>query len=139
MYAVGFINNGEYFEFYGENSLSNFVNYLINNVHDKKLVAYNGGRFDFIILLKELLKHEEIEIKNYLKNGSRLLSYEFNGNSIIDLYNFTMSSLKDACENFKISKDKSKQEFDHSKINNWNDVYEHKEKISEYLKMDLVY
>ena len=71
--------------------------------------------------VEELLKHEEIEIKNYLKNGSRLLNYEFNGNSIIDLYNFTQSSLKDACDNFKISKDKSKKDFDHEKINNWND------------------
>ena len=84
------------------------------------------------------MKHEEIEINNYLKNGSRLLGYEFNGNSIIDLYNFTMSSLKDACENFKISKDKSKQEFDHQKINNCNDFYKHQEKISEYLKMDVI-
>ena len=99
VYAVGCINNGQYIEFYGENSLSDFVTYLIKNVKNKKLVAYNGGRFDFIILFKELLKREEIEIKNYLKNGSRLLSYEFNGNTIMDLYNFTMSSLKDACDN----------------------------------------
>ena len=98
VYAVGCINDGQYIEFYGENSISEFVTYLINNVKNKKLVAYNGGKFDFIILFRELLNHSEIEIKNYLKNDARLLSYEFNGNSIIDLYNFTQSSLKDACE-----------------------------------------
>ena len=93
VYAVGCINDGQYIEFYGENSLSEFVTYLINNVKNKKSVAYNGGKFDFIILFKELSNRPEIELKNYLKNGSRLLSYEFNGNTIMDLYNFTQSSL----------------------------------------------
>ena len=138
VYAVGCINDGQYIEFYGENSLSEFVTYLINNVRNKKLVAYNGGRFDFIILFKELLKHSEIEIKNYLKNGARLLSYEFNGNTIMDLYNFTQSSLKDACNNYGLGKENSKKDINHEKINNWNDVYEHRNEISEYLKMDVV-
>jgi hypothetical protein len=138
VYAVGCINEGQYIEFYGENALSEFVEYLIKNVKNKKLVAYNGCRFDFIILLKELMKHEQIEIKNYLKNGSRLLTYEFNGNSIIDLYNFTQSSLKKACDDFGLDKDKCKTEFDHTKINTWDDVHEHREEVLKYLEKDVV-
>ena len=56
----------------------------------------------------------------------------------MDLYNFTQSSLKDTCKNYGLAPNNSKKDFDHEKINNWNDVYEHKEEISEYLKMDVI-
>ena len=73
VYAVGFI--GIYSEFYGENAMNDFINYIINNVKNKIFVAYNGGKFDYILLLKDLLTNKNIEVSNYLKNGSRLLGY----------------------------------------------------------------
>ena len=56
----------------------------------------------------------------------------------MDLYNFTQSSLKDACKNYGLGQENSKKDFYHEKINNWNDVYEHRNEISEYLKMYVV-
>ena len=115
-----------------------FVDYIINNVRDKIFVAYNGGKFDFIILLKELINNPNVEVKQYLKNGSRVLQYEFNGNKIFDLINFTLCGLAAACEAYKISDDKKKSEFDHSLINNWVDVAEFEDNVRPYLQLDLI-
>jgi len=138
VYAVGFIHNGVYNQYYGINAMSDFINYIVNNVEDKIFVAYNGGRFDFILLLRELINVPTIKINGYLKNGSRLLNYEFNGNKIFDLYNFTLCSLKDACESYKIDADKCKSEFNHNLINSWDDVETYKSEILPYLQLDLI-
>ena len=137
VYAVGFINNGIYQYYYGKDSLSLFVDYLIQNVKDKQLCAFNGGRFDNILLFKELI-NRNITMSNYIKNNGRLLQYSFNNNKMFDLYNHIGTSLKDACKNYCISQDKSKKEFDHSLMNNWNDVEYYRNDVIPYLHMDLV-
>ena len=54
--------------------------------------------------MKDLLTNKNIEVSNYLKNGLRLLAYQFNGNKIFDLINYTGCSLKDACDSYKLDK-----------------------------------
>ena len=54
VYAAGFILNGKYNYFYGKDSLKKFVKVIMEN-KGKILCAYNGCRFDFILLLKQLL------------------------------------------------------------------------------------
>ena len=118
--------------------MSDFVDYIINNVHDKIFVAYNGGKFDFILLIKELINRCDVQVNNYLKNGSRLLQYSFNGNKIFDLINFTLCSLSKACEAYKISDDKCKSEFNHTLINDWYDVEKFESQVLPYLHLDLI-
>ena len=61
VYAVGYILDGEYGYFYGPESLKSFVELFMKNPN-KILCAYNGSRFDFILLLKELLNNHNVEI-----------------------------------------------------------------------------
>jgi hypothetical protein len=67
-----------------------------------------------------------------------LLQYSFNGNKIFDLYNHILASLDKACKDYKISSDKNKLEFDHTKINNWDDVEKNKDEVINYLKRDVI-
>ena len=64
VYAVGVIDNVEMIIFYGQNSLNEFVDYLLINVKSKYLCAFNGGRFDNIILFKELI-NRNVELGEY--------------------------------------------------------------------------
>ena len=137
VYAVGYILNGEYGYFYGPDSLFNFVNVFMQNPN-KILCAYNGCRFYFILLLKELLNNDNMEVSGLIENGGRIMQYLINDSKMFDLCNFTMSSLKDACADYKISSNKCKSEFDHNKIKNWNDVELYKNEVVPYLKLDLI-
>ena len=45
----------------------------------KILYAYNGCRFDFILLLKQLLlQNENLEINGLIENNGRIMQYLFN-------------------------------------------------------------
>ena len=57
---------------------------------------------------------------------------------MFDLCNFTMTSLKDACNDYKISKDKCKSEFKHDKIKSWNDIEFYRNEVIPYLELDLI-
>ena len=57
---------------------------------------------------------------------------------MFDLCNFTMTSLKDACNDYKISKDKCKSEFDHNKIKSWEDLELYRNEVLPYLELDLI-
>ena len=90
------------------------------------------------MFLKDLLTNKNIEVSNYLKNGSRLLGYQFNRNKIFDLINYTGCSLKDACKSYKLHENKTKKEFEHSLLKSWSDVEKYKNEILPYLKYDLI-
>ena len=71
----------------------------------KILYAYNGCRFDFILLLRQLLSQiENLEINVLIENNGRIMQYLFNECKMFDLCNFTLSSLDDACNDYKLSK-----------------------------------
>ena len=49
-----------------------------------------------------------------------------------------MTRLKDACDDYKISADKCKSEFNHNKIKSWEDVELYKNEVLPYLELDLI-
>ena len=137
VYAVGYILDGEYGYFYGPESLKSFVELFMKNPN-KILCAYNGSRFDFILLLKELLNNHNVEIGGLIENAGRIMQYVTNESKMFDLCNFTMSSLKAACDDYKIAGDKRKSEFDHNKIKSWRDVELYRNEVVPYLELDLI-
>ena len=65
-----------------------------------------------------------------------LLGFTFgDGNKVFDLYQFTSTSLKKACDDFKIKN--AKGEFDHKKVKTWQDTEIHKNESLAYLKLDV--
>ena len=93
----------------------------------------------FILLLKQLLlDNENLEINGLIENNGRIMQYLFNECRMFDLCNFTMTSLKDACNDYKISAEKCKSEFNHEKIKSWEDVEFYRNEVVPYLQLDLV-
>ena len=88
-------------------------------------------------MFNDILEND-IKIKNLLQKESDLLNFTFNGNKMVDLCRCLNCSLKNASDNFKINADKCKLDFDHTKINNWNDVENYKSEVLPYLKNDLL-
>lgn len=118
-----------------------FFNYLMNEVkQDSIITAYNGSGFDYQILLETLNKHNITPTKLVLNNGS-ILKLEFvnNKNKVLksfDLFKFLNCSLEKACMDFRTQHTKS--EFDHSLMSSWDKVSEHRVKVLEYLKLDVL-
>ena len=105
----------------------------------KILCAYNGCRFYFILLLKQLLtKNENLEINGLIENNVRIMQYLFNECKMFDLCNFTLSKLKEACKDYKILSEKCKSKFKHKKIKNWDDVEFYRNEVVPYLELDLI-
>ena len=66
------------------------------------------------------------------------MQYLFNECKMFDLCNFTLSKLKEACKDYKISSEKYKSKFEHDKIKNWNDVEFYRNEVVPYLELDLI-
>ncbi len=100
---------------------------------------YNGSGFDLILLLKILI-NSEIFPSSMMLRGSRILDLGLFENSIRfrDLYLFTTCSLSRACKDYGLEENQSKTNFDHDKINSFEDVTVHREEISKYLTMDII-
>lgn len=133
VYACGWYNDS-YKQCYGKNSIDPFVDEIMN-VKGKLITAYNGSGFDHHFLMKQLLKRG-VEIEKPILNNGKLMSYEFNGNKVFDLYLFVGSSLKKACESFNL--ENSKLEFDHSKMTSWESVDKYRDEVEPYLKVDVL-
>jgi hypothetical protein len=133
-YACGYMYKNKYHMDYGENCLDGLLD-LLSRVKKKQLCAYNGSRFDYYILINEFTK-QNIAFSDIIMSGGRVLSLKFgNDNKIFDLCLFTNSSLKNACEDFKIQD--AKGDFDHDLIKSWSDVETHKTKWEPYLELDV--
>ena len=136
-YAVGWYCNEEYQQRYGKDAWNDFYNFAIQQ-RNKILVAYNGSSFDFHFLLNHLLMEGQ-EIKNMILNNGRIMSFTFGDNiRCWDLCLFTLSPLKDACKDFKVSADNAKTEFDHFKMTSWEKVEEYRHEVEPYLKRDVL-
>lgn len=108
--------------------------------HEKdkiKLVAFNGCRYDFHLILEKMIKDND---QIYITIGQgRILRLDFDNVSVFDLNLFLPGfSLKKACEEFKISDVNKKGEFNHDKINSVEDAVTHKEECLEYMKRDVM-
>ena len=142
VYAVGWFDfkTKKYYYSYGPNSMQTFMNFVLEN-ENKKYIAYNGCKFDFYFLQKELLKHQKTP--NFLMNNGRILLLEWKNNenekrnSVWDLYNFMPGfSLKSACKAFDT--DCQKLDFDHNLMQNWECVQKYKNQVLKYLKHDVM-
>lgn len=119
---------------YGKNCMNDFINHILS-VTNKFICAYNGSGFDFYILLS-CLKDKNIEIKNLILSNGAVLSFQFNGNKVFDLYRFINSSLDSACESYQIENKKMK--IDILRIQSWELSEKYKNDIVPYLKYDVL-
>lgn len=146
-YACGYYDGKTYKEFFKnkyDNVLKAFLDYLKANLkNDIVLYAHNGGKFDTYLLLKEVLKRDDVTIINFLENGGRILELHLIINKknvlIRDSFNLIASSLDQACEDFKPKTVKLEGDVDHSKININNcsteATYDY---VKQYLQNDCV-
>ncbi len=129
---------------YTKDPFVKFVDILLEIAKEQKangfdnviLNTFNGAGFDYYFLLKEILRRG-ITIKNMIQSGGRLLQLEFENIRCFDLYQFVQSSLKKACKDFKISDKNKKGDIDHKKYKSFDDVYEDRKNIIEYLRRDV--
>ncbi len=130
-----------HFMFYGKESLNDFMKSLIENCSGI-IWFFNGSRFDNFFILEWILENKiQYDESSILMTSSTLLSIKFKTRKgwlqIKDLAKFLDGSLAENCKSFGLKKDESKTDFDHLKMKSWENVYEFKEEVEEYLKMDI--
>ena len=135
VYAVGWFDyqNKRYYHSYGRNAMSEFMQWTRQHGKGKTYMAYNGSRFDFYFLQKEIIKSGKTP--SFLTNGGRILSLQWDGtkvkkghsitiqnrSNVWDLCNFLVGfSLKKACQAFDTKF--QKQDFDHARMHDWSCV-----------------
>lgn len=137
VYAVGWYDykKKKYYHSYGRGAMGEFMEWVEKH-YNKTYIAFNGCRFDFYFLQKELINANETP-KFLLSNG-RLLALKWpEKNGVWDLCNFMPGfSLKAACEAF--GTEVQKGDFDHKKMKDWNCVDNYKDEVLPYLKADVM-
>ena len=139
VYSAGiyYVEEDLYKEFYGENSLKEFMDWIKYKNEGKEsedgevvkegvgfnLISYNGAGFDHYFIYHYCLD-EDIPFHNTpLMNGSRILQLTWAKNRTFDLFLFTCPNSLDAClEGFKVD-EISKGVFPHCFPRSWEDVY----------------
>jgi hypothetical protein len=122
-FAIGFETSDRYVEFWGDDCVQQFFDYLATLDDEYIIYAHNGGKFDFYFFLA----HMDAEQSPLIMNG-RLVKIHFGGQEFRDSF---------AIFPFKLS-DYKKDEIDYSKFN--RDVRErNKPEILRYLKSDCNY
>jgi len=127
--VLGFYDGTEYREF---RSLKKFFEFLSQEQRTETIFAHFGGKFDFLFLLKEILRNEKYKVEALVPRGSSILYFnlECGGRK----YTFRDSSallpfaLKSLTENFGVAS--KKKEWDHSKTTGYS------AELSSYLKFD---
>jgi hypothetical protein len=128
--------------FIGNESMDDFMWHLIENCHGV-MWFFNGVRFDNFFLLPWLLKNRiPINPNGTIIVDNTILSLTFSTKkgevSLKDLGKFLQGSLKANCKAFGLDKDKSKTDFDHDSVQNWEDVEKERELIHKYLSLDVI-
>lgn len=129
--CLGYFDGAKYNEF---RSLKKFFDFL-PSTEVTNIFAHFGGKFDFLFLLRELLRDtRKIKITNIIPRGSSILCLsvsidgrEFNFRDSSALLPF---SLKSITENFET--DTRKSEWDHTKTTGWS------QGLSDYLRDDCI-
>lgn len=126
--VLGFYDGREYFEF---RKIKKFLEWLAHSNSPDTIFAHFGGKFDFLFLLRELLR-SNYEILDVVPRGSSILYFTTKIGSRI--FTFRDSSallpfgLKSLTEDFGV--DHIKREYDHSKTKGYS------KELSEYLRDD---
>jgi len=132
-YACGWWNK-EYKVTYGKDCFNQFIDELVKQ--DNKIIsAYNGSGFDFYFII-DTLTERGVDVTEIILTNGKVMSFKFGTNKVFDLYLFIMTSLDNACKDYKIVN--AKGSFDHEKINEWSDTETHKKEVLEYLRLDVL-
>lgn len=128
--------------FYGEDTMSQFMEYMMNIKKDSILWFFNGSRFDNLFIVRWLMENGHLNHNPLLTAGS-IMKFTFftkNGKKIEvkDFARFVQGSLEANCKAFKINSDEAKSDFDHSKMKSWEDVEKYKHEWFDYLRRDVV-
>lgn len=132
---------GNFISFYGKNCLKDLLQFLLSKEVHGYLWFHNGSGYDFNFIVKQLCMSGLKGDIQLLKRGNRILTCTIKKNPSLDLrdmYLFLPSSLRRLCADFKIDTDKSKTDFDHSKIKSWQDCETHKKEVIEYCTRDVL-
>lgn len=113
--VIGFYDGSKFSYF---SNLSDFLDFVITNYEGESIFAHFGGKFDFIFLIKEILKDGKYTISDFIPRGSGILSFKMciGKRNIIfrDSSALLQFSLKTLTENFGVQH--KKQEIDYEKI-----------------------
>lgn len=127
--VIGHTSDGkDYYEF---RSIKKYFEWL-GTTKIRTIFAHFGGKFDFMFLIRELLKNEKYKIGSIVPRGSSILYFDVIINDISFTFRDSSAllpfSLKSIAENFGV--ETQKQEWDHSKTKGYS------KKLSLYLKSD---
>lgn len=147
IYCVGYwlsITNEYKYIYYkpGRDVLDDFMNELENiskeyEEYNITLSAYNGSGYDFHFIM-DWLNNKKVVTDGLIIKDRRILNLKFWNYKLFDLCNFLMCKLSKACEDFNISSENAKSEFDHNKIIEIEDSLKYKDEITEYLRRDVM-
>jgi len=131
VYAVGFYTwwDDKYHAYFGETAMDDFLIFLLQKItFGCKLVAYNGAKFDALLIARASLDQRFIklcEIHSFMVNAGELLSFCLSPKDQpkivhrpFDLYKFTLTSLAKACKSAGCKFQKSI--FPHDFITGWD-------------------
>lgn len=122
-FALGFLTEDRYVDFWGNDCVDQFFEYLATQDDEYIIYAHNGGKFDFFFFLKYLDVDQTPLIIN-----SRLVKINFGGQEFRDSY----AIIPEALKGYK------KEDIDYSLFT--PDKRErHRQAILDYQKSDCVY
>lgn len=121
VYAVGYWYKGQIVILYGENAISDFMDFLESIKHaGTRMVSYNGSGFDHFLIMREL-KKRNVKPK-IIRKGSKIMELKFWKLKSLDLFLFLgPRSLGSACKSFNM--DHKKGHFPHCFPHEWKDVF----------------
>lgn len=121
VYAVGYWYRGQTVILYGENAISDFMDFLKTIKHaGTRMVSYNGSGFDHFLIMREL-KKRNVKPK-IIRKGSKIMELKFWKLKSLDLFLFLgPRSLGSACKSFNM--EHKKGHFPHCFPHEWRDVF----------------
>ena len=100
VYASGWSVGNTYHVEYGKDSMNKTMDEFVQ-MENKIITAYNGSGFDFYFLIEQLTERN-VKVEDMILSNGKVMSFKFgNNNKVCDLYLFIMSSLDQACKDFK--------------------------------------
>lgn len=131
--VAGFYTGKEYFEFRTMRAYINFLRNPKDQTIPETIFAHFGGKFDFMFILREISKHSDISISDFIPRGSGILSFSIHFKKGLK-YTFRDSSallgfsLDTLSKTFDV--EIKKGEWDHTKTKKYT------KELGEYLKSD---
>jgi hypothetical protein len=148
-YAIGYADNDRgYCYWWGPTCIERFVNFLFSlKSRTYLLYAHNGGNFDFLFVLRSLLKKENVrvekalDVKSCLVNSEIWIDHEGRLPTVLKFKDscplFYHQSLDSLCKNFQTNIKKLTGSVNHDLITKTNfNLY--KDQVLKYLKNDVI-